>query len=147
MEIKELDKAGLDFLISEEGLRTKVYRDSAGIPTIGIGFTHYTDGRRVTMKDPDINIADALTMFYAIVTPYERAVWSMTRDDITQNQFNALVSIVYNIGIAGFKGSTLLKRVNENPNDPAIKAAFEMWQKPKVLLKRRKREWALYFTK
>lgn len=146
MEIKELDDAGIEFLIQEEGIRLAPYLDIAGIPTIGVGNTFYSDGRRVKMTDPPLSRRGAIFLFKDIVKHYETAVWSTTRDDINQHQFNALVSICYNIGIAGFKGSTLLKRVNANPNDPRIKAAFEMWQKPKILLARRKREWALYFT-
>jgi lysozyme len=73
----------------------------------------------------------------------------VTRDDISQSQFNALVSLCFNIGIAAFKGSTVLRRVNADPNDPDITQAFLMWKnagnKP-VLLARRKRESALYFS-
>lgn len=147
MEIKKLDKKGLDFLIKEEGIRLNPYLDSVGIPTIGIGMTYYPDtGKRVTMKDKPLTKEQAADMFLSIVAPYEKAVWSVTRDDINQNQFNALVSLCYNIGTGGFKGSTVVKRVNNNPSDPKISQAFEMWKKPIVLLGRRKREHKLYFS-
>lgn len=150
MEIKQIDIQGLNFIAKEEGLRLAPYLDSRGIPTIGIGNTYYADGRRVKMTDPPLTMAQAADLFRSVVKHYEITVWSVTRDDITQNQFNALVSICYNIGIAGFKGSTLLKRVNANPQDERIKAAFEMWRnagsKKGILLSRRRREWALYFS-
>lgn len=147
MEIKNLDKSGLEFLIKEEGLRLNPYRDSVGIPTIGIGMTYYPhNGKRVTMSDKPLTKEQAADMFLSIVQPYETAVWSVTRDDINQNQFNSLVSLAYNIGVGGFKSSTVVKRVNANPNDPRIAAAFEMWKRPIVLLGRRKREHALYFS-
>lgn len=146
-EIKALDQAGLDFLANEEGLRLSPYLDSVGIPTIGIGMTYYPDtGKRVTLKDPKLTKEQAQEMFKQIVIPYETAVWSVTRDDINQNQFNALVSLSYNIGVNGFKGSTVVKRLNKNPQDPTIAKAFEMWKKPIVLLGRRKREAKLYFS-
>ena len=146
-EIKSLDKKGIDFLIKEEGIRLKPYLDSVGIPTIGIGMTYYPDtGKRVTMQDNPLTPEQATSMFASIVKPYEVAVWSVTRDDINHNQFNALCSLCYNIGVGGFKGSTVVKRVNKNPNDPLIADAFKMWKKPVILLPRRKREVALYFT-
>ena len=144
-EIREMDEAGIDFLIKEEGLRLAPYLDSVGVPTIGIGSTYWENGTKVKMTDAPITKERAISLFRITLKHYETAVWSVTRDDINQNQFNALCSITYNIGINGFKGSTLLKRVNANPADPAIKAAFEMWKKHKELLRRRKREWALYF--
>lgn len=147
MEIKNLDKAGFEFLAKEEGLSLQPYRDSVGIPTIGFGFTYYPhNGKRVTMQDKPLTKEQAADMFLSIVQPYETAVWSVTRDDINQNQFNALCSLCYNIGVGGFKSSTVVRRVNADPNDPRIAAAFEMWKRPIVLLRRRKREHGLYFS-
>lgn len=149
MEIKSMDQAGIDFLVEEEGMVLKPYLDSVGVPTIGVGCTYYEDGRRVKMTDPPITKERAISLFRNILKNYEQTVWSVTRDDITQNQFNALVSICFNIGVTGFKRSTLLKKVNKNPKDPAIIEAFKMWRnaggKPK-LLNRRIREVKLYFS-
>lgn len=150
MEIKSLDQRGRDFLSNEEGIKLKPYLDSVGIPTIGIGCTYYPDGRKVTMlDDPLRNIQAAWDLFDNVNRHFLLTVYSTTRDDITQNEFNALLSICYNIGTSAFKGSTLLKRVNKNPNDPSITAAFRMWKsaggKP-ILLERRNREAKLYFS-
>lgn len=149
-EIKTLDQRGRDFLAKEEGIILKPYLDSVGIPTIGIGCTFYPGGKRVTMQDKPLkDIAAAWALFDAVNSNFLFTVYSTTRDDINQNQFNALVSLCYNIGPAGFKGSTVLKLVNKNPNDPKISAAFEMWKtaggKP-ILLGRRRREVKLYFS-
>lgn len=146
MEIKTLDRAGLDFLASEEGCVLHPYRDSVGIPTIGVGCTYYENGKRVTMKDPAITRERALQLFTSIVKQYEQTVWSVTRDDINQHQFNALVSICYNIGVNGFKRSMLLRRVNKDIADPRITEAFKAWDNPPELLGRRIREAALYFS-
>lgn len=149
-EIKTLDQVGRNFLAKEEGIKLKPYLDSVGIPTIGIGCTYYPGGRKVTMKDPALpNVQAAWDLFDAVNEHYMLTVYSTTRDDITQNQFNALVSLCYNIGTGAFKGSTVLKLVNKNPNDTKISAAFEMWKnaggKP-ILLGRRKREAKMYFS-
>lgn len=150
-EIKTLDQRGRDFLAKEEGIKLAPYLDSVGIPTIGIGCTFYPNGKRVTMKDKPLkNVQAAWDLFDAVNNTFMLTVYSTTRDDINQNQFNALVSLCYNIGTGGFKGSTVLKLVNKNPNDPKIAGAFEMWQnagnKKGLLLGRRRREAKLYFS-
>lgn len=148
-EIQTVSENGIEFLVQQEGIRLKPYRDSAGIPTIGIGCTYYENGVRVTMKDKPITLDRAKSLFMHLLQTYEKAVWSNTRNDINQNQFDALVSICYNIGVVSFKNSTLLRRVNKNKNDPSIREAFEMWRyadSEPILLERRKREHQLYFT-
>jgi lysozyme len=149
MEIKQMDNKGIEFLVQEEGIVLKPYLDFAGVPTIGVGCTYYENGTRVKMTDPPISRERAIALFRTVLKNYETTVWSVTRDDINQNQFNALVSICFNIGVNGFKGSTLLKRVNAAPNDPNITEAFKMWRnsggKP-ILLGRRIREAKLYFS-
>jgi lysozyme len=149
-EIKYTSDRGVNFIVNEESIVLKPYRDSVGIATIGVGSTMWENGERVKMTDKPITKERALSLFRTTLATYERAVWSLTRDDINQNQFDALVSICYNIGVNGFRSSTLLKRVNANPNDPTIKEAFEMWSiagsDKKALLPRRRREAALYFS-
>ena len=154
-EIRSLDQVGRDHMAFEEGIKLKPYKDDAGIPTIGIGCTYYPDGRRVTMKDkPLASNSAAWELFDAVNDNFLLTVYSTTRDDITQNQFNALLSLCYNIGSGEFKKSTVLRLVNKNPNDPAISAAFYMWRfstvdgvKKPILAGRRKRDAQLYFTK
>lgn len=157
-EIKRLSRNGLSFLTNEEGgIILHPYLDSAGIPTISAGCTYYANGKRVTMQDPDITLTQAIKLFMGVITHYEKTVWSLTRDDINQNMFDSLVSLTFNIGVEGFKTSTVLKRVNLNPNDPLIKPAFLMWNKitdqntgklivSKGLKARRQREADLYFS-
>lgn len=149
MEIKETSATGIQFIIKEEGLVKRPYKCSAGVPTIGIGATYYENGTKVKMTDPPISTERAISLFKNLLKGYELAVYSITRDDINHNQFDAQVSLAFNIGIAGYKGSTLVRRVNKNPNDPSIRVAFEMWKnaggKP-ILLGRRRREADLYFT-
>jgi len=150
MEITQLDHAGLALIKEFEGCILKPYLDSAGIPTIGYGQTYYpATGAKVTMKDPAITQEQADQMFLAMVKPYELAVYSNTRDNITQNNFNALVSFTYNIGTNGFKNSTVLKLVNQNIADDRLKAAFLMWVKAggktvQGLVNRRNREYQVY---
>jgi lysozyme len=147
MEIKQMDAAGIDFLIGNEGLILKPYLDSVGIPTIGVGCTYHSDGRRVRMTDKALTRDEAITLFRTVLKNYEMAVYSTTRDDINQNQFNALVSLCFNIGVSAYKKSTLLKRVNSNAPDKDVVSAFMMWRFPSEIIGRRKREVELYFKK
>ena len=71
--------------------------------------------------------------------------------NLNQNQFNALVSFAYNVGTGNFSSSTLLKKVNRNPDDLTIKDEFLRWNKAggKVLnglTNRRNEEADLYFS-
>lgn len=147
MEIKELSDYGIKFLMSNEGVILHPYLDTKGIPTIGVGNTFYEDGSKVKMTDPPITKERAMELFKYILKNYELAVYSNTRDDINQNQFDALVSLCYNIGVNGFKNSTLVKKINNNSDDVVVKAAFLMWKNPPEIMGRRNREVALYFKK
>lgn len=146
MEIKEISQAGLQFLINNEGCVLHPYLDTKGIPTIGVGNTFWEDGSKVKMTDPPITQKRAMELFRWILKHYELAVYSNTRDDINQNQFDSLVSFTYNVGVSAFKNSTLLKRINARSSDQSIKNAFMMWNKPKEIIGRRKREVDLYFS-
>lgn len=148
-EIRETSNKGIQFLINEEGLVKRPYLDQVGVPTIGIGSTYWENGSKVKMTDAPITTERAIQLFRNTLKGYELAVYSMTRDDINHNQFDALTSFTYNVGTNGFKISELVKKVNQDKDDPKIQQAFEAWKnaggKP-ILLARRKREAALYFT-
>lgn len=149
IEIKTISRSGINFLALEEGISLKAYKDSRGIWTIGVGCTYYEDGTRVKKTDPPVTYARAIELYKNILQHYELTIWSNTRDDLKQVQFDALCSICFNIGVTAFKESTLLKTLNKNPYNPAIKECFEMFRYSggaPVLLARRRREWKLYFS-
>lgn len=130
MEIQTMDASGIVFLTREEGLRLEVYRDKKnGVPTIGYGSTYWEDGRKVKMTDLGITKYRATNLLRITLKHYELTVYSTTRDDINQNQFNALVDMCYNVGVQNFKDSTLLKLVNQDPEDLMIGVQFMRWNK------------------
>jgi lysozyme len=103
----KLDDVGFNFLKSQEGCRLLAYQDQAGVWTIGYGCTE-------GVKPGDqITIDQAESLFKVQLAKYEIAVTEFTLIPITQNEFNALVSFTYNLGIKSFKSSTLLKYLNE----------------------------------
>lgn len=129
MKINAIGAKGLSLIKQFEGLLLKPYKCPAGIPTIGYGATYYPSGLKVTMNDKAITEGQASTMLMNMLKTYEKSVDSFCRDDINQNQFDALVSFSYNVGVNALKNSTLLKKVNKDPSDPTIRAEFMKWNK------------------
>jgi lysozyme len=146
-----LDNKGYLLITKFEGLRLKPYLCSAKIPTIGYGNSYYPDGKRVTLLDKDITKQEAFDMFKEVANRFAKRVDTLVTSNLNQNQFNALVSFAYNVGTGNFSSSTLLKKVNRNPNDLTIKDEFLRWNKAggKVLnglTNRRNEEAILYFS-
>ncbi len=123
----EISKNGLDLIKSFEGFSSKPYLCPAGVPTIGYGTTLYPNGAHVKMTDKPIREEDAVSILrYWIDRTYGASVNRYIQKDITQNQYDALVSFAYNLGIGALKSSTLLKRVNQGKNKKASKE-FLKW--------------------
>jgi lysozyme len=146
-----LDNKGYLLITKFEGLRLKPYLCSAKIPTIGYGNSYYPDGKRVTLLDKDITKQQAFDMFKEVANRFAKRVDTLVTSNLNQNQFNALVSFAYNVGTGNFSSSTLLKKVNKNPDDLTIKDEFLRWNKAggKVLnglTNRRNEEAILYFS-
>ncbi len=152
MKITKTGTKGIELIKAFEGFRSKPYKCPAGIPTIGYGATFYPGGKKVTMADVSITEEQGTELLQSMLVNFEKYVDSYCRDDINQNQFDALVSFAYNLGPANLKSSTLLKKVNANPEDETIRAEFMKWVKAggktlQGLVKRRTAEADLYFTK
>ena len=142
---------GLALIKKYEGFYSNPYLDPIGIPTIGYGATYYPDKVKVTMKDKPLSEKEASELLAQMLKVYENQVALLVTKPINQSQFDALVSFTYNLGATNLGKSTLLKKVNKNPNDPTIKEEFVKWNRAggKVLnglTKRRKEEAQLYFT-
>jgi lysozyme len=149
--MNKLDENGYKLIQGFEGLSLVPYLCSAKVATIGYGATFYPSGKKVTMQDAPISLATAKWMFKETADKFAADVNKMIKANINQNQFNAIVSIAYNIGLAGLAKSSLLKKVNANPSDPTITNSFMIWNKAggKVLnglTKRRAIEAKLYFA-
>ncbi len=112
---------GLNAIKRFEGLRLNAYQCSAGVWTIGYGHT-----KGVKAGD-SITEAQAEKYLLEDVKEAEDEVnWQGLK--INQNQFDALVSFVFNLGAGNFRKSTLLKKIKANPDDPTIAQEFERWK-------------------
>ena len=129
---------------SFEQLRLNSYLCPAGKWTIGYGHTDGVNrGMLITEKTADAFLKQDIKIAEAEVNKVDA--------DLTQEQFDALVSFVFNIGAQAFRVSTLRKLVERNPNDPKIADEFRRWvyagdKKLPGLIKRREQEIKLYYS-
>lgn len=103
-----------------EGCKLTAYRCPAGVLTIGYGHTgaDVTPGKTITQAEADRLFDADVRKFAEKVAPLFSGVV------LNNNQFDALVSLSYNIGSLSVKAPTLLRKVKANPNDPSIRAEF-----------------------
>ena len=137
-----------------EGFRAAPYLDSAGIATIGYGTIQYPGGAKVTLRDAKIT-QDIATGFLTFEMSKKAAeIAPFLKRPATLHQAAAMLSLSYNIGSAGFQGSTVLSKFNAGDIAGAADA-FLMWDKARVkgklavvpgLLKRRTQERTIFLT-
>ena len=133
---------GVELIVRFEGFKGEAYLDPIGIPTLGFGFT-----KNVKMGDR-ITLFDAKERLKKELVEYEHGVLSACTRMPNQNQFDAFVCFAFNVGVAGFKKSSVLKAHNRG-DDQAAARAFGLWNRAggKVwpgLTRRRAAEAALY---
>lgn len=138
-------------LISEfEGCYLEAYLCPAKVWTIGIGTTIYPNGIKV--KDGDTCTLEQANEYLAHdMKEFEKTINNFVKVDLTQNQFDALVSLSYNIGSNAFKNSTLLKKLNNKDYQGAADQIL-VWNRGdgkvlKGLVRRREAERALFLKK
>ena len=119
----KISDAGIRLLKDFEGFNGKAYRCPAGVISIGFGHT----GAELTMKDT-VTRARAEEILKADLKWAEGVVNAKVKVNLTQNQFDALVVLVFNIGEGNFASSTLLKVLNKGDKD-AVAAQFVRWNK------------------
>ena len=143
---------GIRLIQEFEGLRLTSYLCSAGVATIGYGATFYQDGSKVKLGQTITN-TQANQLLKDHLKEFEGSVIGLLNTTkVNQNQFDALVSFAFNLGAANLAKSQLLRFVKANPNDPKIAAEFAKWNRAggevsRGLVRRRKKEAELYFTK
>ena len=135
---------GIELIKKHEGFRSKAYRCSANVLTIGFGHT-------LNVKSTDVITKEQGEYFLRQDVEHAEREVNKHNLNINQNQFDALVSFVFNLGVGNFARSTLLKRVKAYPNDITIRREFARWVYAggKILpglVTRRKEEADLYFT-
>lgn len=143
-------KNGIELIKNFEGFKERAYADPIGLPTIGYG-TLIDSKQEHYLMNTVISPEEAEKLLKNDVYEIERAVKKMVSSiSITQNQFDALVCLGYNIGVRNLAQSTLMKKVLKDPNNLDIRNEFMRWiyaggRKLKGLQRRREAEANLYF--
>lgn len=117
--------AGIDRICEFEGLRLNAYDDGVGVWTIGFGTTIYPNSIKVKKGDVCTEALARAYMAYDL-KKFENAVNDAVNVPLNQNQFDALVSLAYNIGTSAFSKSTLIQKLNKGDYRGAADQ-FDVW--------------------
>lgn len=146
----KVNNAGIQLIKTFEGCLLNAYLDSVKIPTVGYGATFYEDGTKVKLGDK-ITQERANSLLDTHIIHFSQKIKPLIKSELNDNQFSALVSFAFNLGVSALAKSTLLKKVNINPNDKTIEQDFQKWvnaggKKLNGLVRRRNAEAKLYFS-
>ena len=154
----KISQYGREHLKRSEGSKNKVYRDSAGFRTIGVGHlltrSEITSGKIYIGKKiaywakKGLTDSEVLELLDQDLDRFENAVNRAVKVKLTQHQFDALTSFSFNVGAGAFRRSTLLKRVNAR-RFKDVPAQFRRWNRAggrvvQGLKNRRRREITLW---
>lgn len=145
-----ISQEGLDLIKQFEGFSASPYPDVAKIATIGYGTTKYPNGKAVQLSDSACTKAQAEQWLQNALESFISDLNRLVKVQVTQSQFDALCSLIYNIGTSNFSTSTLLKKLNKQ--DPSVADEFLRWNIAggkivEGLTNRRKQERALFLKK
>ena len=148
-ESMSVSNKGVDLICEFEGKRLAAYDDGVGVWTIGFGTIKYPNGVRVKKGDT-CTLDQAKEYMRHDLIEFEHTVNSSVKVPLNQNQFDALVSLAYNIGSNAFKSSTLVKKLNAGDYQGAADQ-FNVWinaggKRMQGLVNRRDREKLLFLS-
>lgn len=152
----QLSQKGYELIAQFEGFLPKPYKDGGGVWTIGFGSTYYKDGSKVKPNDPPMTREQAADLkLYVINHDFAHAVNTVLANEInqgkvSQNMFDAMVSLAYNIGVGAFSRSSIVRQLKAG-NKKASADAFRLYNKDngvviKGLVNRREKERNLFLS-
>jgi len=152
-----MSSEGMKKLITWEGMETHLYEDVAGLKTIGVGHLLTRDelsSGKIWIKGSAVKYQNGLTeqqvydLLEQDLESFEDAVHNLVKVELNQNQFDALVSFSFNVGVNAFKNSTLLKRLNKGQYhevpEQLLRWVYSGGKKVKGLVNRRDNEITLW---
>lgn len=115
---------GIEFIINEEGEKLTAYICPAGVLTIGVGHTgkDVVPGMKITKEK-------SRELLKLDLRRFEDAVNKSIKVTLKQHQFDALVSLAFNIGASAFSKSTLVKKINSGADIKEIETEWKKWRK------------------
>ncbi len=148
----KMSKNGIIELANYEAMSNSVYLDSGGVRTIGIGMTLSEIPDIASWAwDKYLTDVECVGLYIKSLVKYENALNKVLLVEIPQHQYDALVSITYNIGTGGMAGSTFMKRLNKGDSPESVVSAMKAWNKDngkviKGLVNRRNAEGVVFLT-
>lgn len=153
-----MTEKALDLIKKWEGVYRNPYLDVSGIPTIGVGFTTYLDGSKVTLEDPPLDDIQIDRILRRNLQEFEKQVRMLlgerTYAILPNSAIDPLISLIYNIGSGNFSKSSVLKAIKKDKNNlNEIERCWMMWNKATIkgklqevkgLTNRRKDEFRIY---
>ena len=119
---------GLEIIKVFEGYRSRPYRCSANVATIGWGSTFRLDGRPVRMDMEQITEDEAEALLRHGLRHCERSVDKLIKVELNSNEFSSLCSFVYNLGSGRLQSSTLRSKLNRDDREGASNE-FPKWRR------------------
>lgn len=140
----KISDKGIEFLIKEEGEVLTAYKCQVGVWTIGVGHT----GKDV-VPGMEISKEKSRELLKLDLRRFENIVNKSINGTLKQHEFDALVSLAFNIGVSAFSKSTLVKRINAGADIKDIEVAWKMWRMGggkvlPILVRRREKEIKMY---
>ena len=145
----KMNRAGMNLIKKFEGFRSSAYRDAVGVWTIGYGHTSMAGNPKV-FRGLKISRQQGEAILAKDVENFARNIRPLISVNLNDNQFSALVSFAYNVGVGGFRRSSVLQRVNAGRFD-AVPNRLSLWIKAggrslKGLVRRRAAEGELFLS-
>lgn len=143
----QMNEEGLALIRQFEGFRAEAYRDAVGVWTIGFGHTSMA-GQPAVTRGMTVNQAEAETILARDVARFAEALRMLIAVGLSDNQFSALVSFAYNVGIGNVRASSVLRAVNALDFE-TVPRRLQLWTKAggrvlPGLVRRRAAEAALF---
>ena len=139
----QISDTGLQKIIQREGVILHAYRDSVGVWTIGVGHTSAA-GNPVVTPGMVISKEESDQILKNDLTPIETQAAEYIKVPVTQNQYDAIISIVFNVG-PKFWHSTCIQELNAGNVQGAANAIMQ-WSKPPEIIGRRRTEQKQFLT-
>ena len=125
----KISQNGINQLKKHEGVRYKMYKDVAGLPTTGVGHLILKNEKYLLTKTLTESEVDELLR--KDITRFEKNLNKVVKVQLNQNQVDALLSLMFNIGCGAFNSSSCLKRLNEKDFERAANNLC-LWNKARV---------------
>ncbi len=140
-----VSQKGLIELVGHEGLCLRPYLDSVGVWTIGVGSTASEGIDIKAMSKTDyVTVKFVIDLYKKGIVKYVNAINNALAVPVSQEQFDALISVCYNIGCAGATHSTFIRSINAGHTPEQVGRDIMMWNKPSEIKIRRAKEAMLF---